>query len=206
MPGNSDDAAVHPREADRAEVDTDRVCATIKSFRMLKSLSIIRLARFSKRHSVGAEASAVSRSHAVCIRTSFLSVARIGKHPRDPIEQPQSTIELPKQQHASVAGNIAAVEIRLNAATLERLKLRHEGNRKAHANRHCAKGDQRGRGSQRQLRAPQRCRGLVGLTVSYRPTRSIALQVALHRETRASTAAFGDYVVNVASVTGRIGF
>jgi hypothetical protein len=34
-----------------------------------------RLARFSSRHSVGAEASALSRSQAVCIRTSFLSAA-----------------------------------------------------------------------------------------------------------------------------------
>jgi exopolysaccharide biosynthesis operon protein EpsL len=46
----------------------------------------------------------------------------------------------------------------------------------------------------------------AGLTVSYRPTPSIALQVALQRETRSSTAAFGDYRVNVASVTGRVGF
>jgi exopolysaccharide biosynthesis operon protein EpsL len=46
----------------------------------------------------------------------------------------------------------------------------------------------------------------AGLTVSYRPTRSIALQVVLLRQTRSSTAAFGDYRVNVASVTGRIGF
>lgn len=46
----------------------------------------------------------------------------------------------------------------------------------------------------------------AALTVSYRPTRSIALQVALQHETRSSTAAFGDYVANVASVSGRFAF
>ena len=46
----------------------------------------------------------------------------------------------------------------------------------------------------------------AGLTVLYRPARSIALQVALQRETRSSTAAFGDYAANVASVTGRLAF
>jgi exopolysaccharide biosynthesis operon protein EpsL len=46
----------------------------------------------------------------------------------------------------------------------------------------------------------------AAVTVSYRPIRTVTLQMALLHETRSSTAAFGDYVANVVSVTARIGF
>jgi hypothetical protein len=46
----------------------------------------------------------------------------------------------------------------------------------------------------------------AGLTVSYRPLRTITLEMALLRETRSSTAAFGDYEVNIARAGARIGF
>jgi exopolysaccharide biosynthesis operon protein EpsL len=46
----------------------------------------------------------------------------------------------------------------------------------------------------------------AAVTVSYRPIRTVTLQMALLHETRSSTAAFGDYAANVASVTARLGF
>lgn len=45
----------------------------------------------------------------------------------------------------------------------------------------------------------------AGLTASYRPLRTVTLEIALLRETRSSTAAFGDYEVNVARAGARIG-
>jgi exopolysaccharide biosynthesis operon protein EpsL len=44
------------------------------------------------------------------------------------------------------------------------------------------------------------------VTASYRPIRTVTLQMALLHETRSSTAAFGDYAANVVSVSARIGF
>jgi len=46
----------------------------------------------------------------------------------------------------------------------------------------------------------------AAVTASYRPIRTVTLQMALLHETRSSTAAFGDYAANVVSVTARIGF
>jgi exopolysaccharide biosynthesis operon protein EpsL len=46
----------------------------------------------------------------------------------------------------------------------------------------------------------------AAVTVSYRPIRTVTLQMAVLHETRSSTAAFGDYAANVVSVTARIGF
>ncbi len=46
----------------------------------------------------------------------------------------------------------------------------------------------------------------AAVTASYRPIRTVTLQMALLHETRSSTAAFGDYAVNVVSVSARIGF
>ncbi len=46
----------------------------------------------------------------------------------------------------------------------------------------------------------------AAVTVSYRPIRTVTLQMALLHETRSSTAAFGDYAANVVSVSARIGF
>jgi hypothetical protein len=46
----------------------------------------------------------------------------------------------------------------------------------------------------------------AAVTVSYRPLRTVTLQMALQHETRSSTAAFGDYAANVVSVTARLGF
>jgi exopolysaccharide biosynthesis operon protein EpsL len=46
----------------------------------------------------------------------------------------------------------------------------------------------------------------AGMTVSYRPTASVTLFVALRRETRTATVDFGDYVVNALSVSGRLAF
>jgi exopolysaccharide biosynthesis operon protein EpsL len=46
----------------------------------------------------------------------------------------------------------------------------------------------------------------AAVTVSYRPIRTVTLQMALLHETRSSTAAFGDYAANVVSVTARLGF
>ena len=46
----------------------------------------------------------------------------------------------------------------------------------------------------------------AAVAASYRPIRTVTLQMALLHETRSSTAAFGDYAANVVSVTARIGF
>jgi exopolysaccharide biosynthesis operon protein EpsL len=46
----------------------------------------------------------------------------------------------------------------------------------------------------------------AAVTASYRPIRSVTLQMALLHETRSSTVAFGDYAANVVSVTARLGF
>jgi len=46
----------------------------------------------------------------------------------------------------------------------------------------------------------------AAMTVSYRPVRTVTLQMALLHETRSSTAAFGDYAANVVSVSARLGF
>jgi exopolysaccharide biosynthesis operon protein EpsL len=46
----------------------------------------------------------------------------------------------------------------------------------------------------------------AAVTVSYRPIRTVTLQMALLHETRSSTVAFGDYAANVVSVTARLGF
>jgi len=46
----------------------------------------------------------------------------------------------------------------------------------------------------------------AAVTASYRPIRTVTLQMALLHETRSSTAAFGDYAANVVSATARIGF
>jgi exopolysaccharide biosynthesis operon protein EpsL len=46
----------------------------------------------------------------------------------------------------------------------------------------------------------------AAVTASYRPLRTVTLQMALLHETRSSTAAFGDYAANVVSVTARLGF
>ena len=46
----------------------------------------------------------------------------------------------------------------------------------------------------------------AAVTASYRPIRTVTLQMALLHETRSSTAAFGDYSANVVSVTARLGF
>lgn len=46
----------------------------------------------------------------------------------------------------------------------------------------------------------------AGLTVSYRPIRTVTLEIAVLRETRSSTAAFGDYELNAARMSARIGF
>ena len=46
----------------------------------------------------------------------------------------------------------------------------------------------------------------AAVTVSYRPVRTVTLQMALLHETRSSTVAFGDYATNAVSVTARIGF
>jgi exopolysaccharide biosynthesis operon protein EpsL len=46
----------------------------------------------------------------------------------------------------------------------------------------------------------------AAVTASYRPIRTVTLQMALLHETRSSTAAFGDYAANVVSVTARLGF
>lgn len=46
----------------------------------------------------------------------------------------------------------------------------------------------------------------AAVTVSYRPVRTVTLQMALLHETRSSTVAFGDYAANVVSVSARIGF
>ncbi|MDW8468637.1 MAG: hypothetical protein RML56_09215 [Burkholderiales bacterium] len=51
-----------------------------------------------------------------------LRVARIGKHSRHRIEQPQAMLEPAQQQQATVAGDIAAVEIYLDTATTKALK------------------------------------------------------------------------------------
>lgn len=46
----------------------------------------------------------------------------------------------------------------------------------------------------------------AGVTAYYRPIRSITLEMALLRETRSSTVAFGDYEANVVRAGARIGF
>jgi exopolysaccharide biosynthesis operon protein EpsL len=46
----------------------------------------------------------------------------------------------------------------------------------------------------------------AAMTVSYRPVRTVTLQMALLHETRSSTFAFGDYAANVVSVSARLGF
>ncbi len=46
----------------------------------------------------------------------------------------------------------------------------------------------------------------AAVTASYRPIRTVTLQIALLHETRSSTAAFGDYAANVVSVSARLGF
>ncbi len=46
----------------------------------------------------------------------------------------------------------------------------------------------------------------AAVTASYRPIRTVTLQMAMLHETRSSTAAFGDYAANVVSVTARLGF
>jgi len=44
------------------------------------------------------------------------------------------------------------------------------------------------------------------LTLAYQPMRVLRLELALRRETRSSTAAFGDYEVQVASLNARLAF
>jgi len=44
------------------------------------------------------------------------------------------------------------------------------------------------------------------VAAAYRPTRTIRLEIAWRRETRASTVAFGDYEVNIVNVSARLGF
>jgi exopolysaccharide biosynthesis operon protein EpsL len=46
----------------------------------------------------------------------------------------------------------------------------------------------------------------AGLKASYRPLRSVTLEMSWVRQTRSSTAAFGDYEVTAAGMTARIGF
>jgi exopolysaccharide biosynthesis operon protein EpsL len=46
----------------------------------------------------------------------------------------------------------------------------------------------------------------AAVTVSYRPIRTVTLQMAVLHETRSSTVAFGDYAANVVSVSARLGF
>jgi exopolysaccharide biosynthesis operon protein EpsL len=46
----------------------------------------------------------------------------------------------------------------------------------------------------------------AGLMVHYRPMRTVTFDMALRRETRSSTAAFGDYVANIFSASVRVGF
>ena len=46
----------------------------------------------------------------------------------------------------------------------------------------------------------------VAVTASYRPMRSVTLELAVRRETRSSTAAFGDYVTNGVSASVRLAF
>ncbi len=46
----------------------------------------------------------------------------------------------------------------------------------------------------------------AGVTAYYRPLRSITLEMAVRRETRSSTVAFGDYEANVVRAGARIGF
>ncbi|MBI3043022.1 MAG: outer membrane beta-barrel protein [Betaproteobacteria bacterium] len=46
----------------------------------------------------------------------------------------------------------------------------------------------------------------AAVMVFYRPVRPVTLQIALQRETRSSTVAFGDYMFNIVNVSARIGF
>jgi exopolysaccharide biosynthesis operon protein EpsL len=47
---------------------------------------------------------------------------------------------------------------------------------------------------------------LAGLTLAYRPMRTLTLEIAMRRESRSSSVVAGDYTANVASVSARIGF
>jgi hypothetical protein len=47
---------------------------------------------------------------------------------------------------------------------------------------------------------------VAGVTVSYRPTRTVTLLASLLRESRDSNLALADYTANVFTLTGRIGF
>ena len=46
----------------------------------------------------------------------------------------------------------------------------------------------------------------AAVTISYRPIRTVALQMSLLHQTRSSMVAFGDYAANVVSMSARIGF
>ncbi len=46
----------------------------------------------------------------------------------------------------------------------------------------------------------------AGLSLSYQPVRRVSLEATMRRETRSSTAAFGDYQANIVGISARIGF
>jgi len=46
----------------------------------------------------------------------------------------------------------------------------------------------------------------TGLTLTYQPLRRVSLEASMRRETRTSTAAFGDYEANIIGASARIGF
>ena len=46
----------------------------------------------------------------------------------------------------------------------------------------------------------------VALGIAYRPARGVLLQLGAYREARSSSAAFGDYVAHVVSLSARLGF
>jgi hypothetical protein len=47
---------------------------------------------------------------------------------------------------------------------------------------------------------------VAAVTASYRPLRPVTLEMNLRRESRSSTIAFGDYVVDIVSVSARLAF
>jgi len=46
----------------------------------------------------------------------------------------------------------------------------------------------------------------AALTLAYQAMRILRLELALRRETRSSTAAFGDYEADIASLSARLAF